>query len=208
MAAHLRILAIAAFALLISQIIMPASARDDKIDGGLRVSSHCYVDNPGQGAILNGIHYFLSEQIFRIDDDVNGYIKDKYGPSARIADWVEISKIKWSTLKTFSDSIGIIKQTAGSECFNALVTVDDSLSPDGITRYSIARHNGALPSQWPSVDQIGRNYLKSWQGGISITGLSRPTCGAREFACPNCACSACRANGYTCTSSAQCRSRR
>ena len=119
----------------------------------------CFVENPGQGVVINGYRYLISKHIFDINDNINESIANIYGQNARIADWVELSKLNFSDLNELADGIGLSRQTSRRECFNLFVSVDDALSPDGKNRYLIARHNGIIPSQWTSLAQLGHNFI-------------------------------------------------
>ena len=140
----------------------PAVKTEANSQGGIERSedTECFVANPKPGIILNKRRYFLSAEVFQAQENVEELIKQKYGPSARLAEWNEISQIANGLDYTkFADEIGLVVQKNRRECFNVFVTLNNISGPDDNRRYFVTRHNGVLPKQWYAIAQIGNNYI-------------------------------------------------
>jgi hypothetical protein len=124
------------------------------------VSGGCPRSEPGPGVVLNDKKYFLSKEIFDSNENIDAAIKSKYGQAARIADWNDISVLtERADIERFANAVGLVLQTGRHDCFNVFVSVQGTISPDGINRYFIARHDGVVPENWQPVGKIGADYI-------------------------------------------------
>src|ERR1700730_3543453 len=129
---------------------------------GSTVTSHsCYSTTPNPGVLVNGLLYFLSKEVFNVQDNIEDYIKTEYGASARLADWSDIEPIFDETeIVIFANSIGFsVQSDDNNECFNGYINLNGTPGPDWRNRYLIARHNGTLPRKWFSISNMGHHYL-------------------------------------------------
>lgn len=126
--------------------------------------SSIHITSPGCGDNSKNItygKYALTNNLYsEISDDLNASIKSEFGQNATIADWNEIKREYGNNIEDFVNSIGLTYKE------DIWVTVDGNEYWSDGRHYIMTRHNGNLPSNYLSHDDIRSNYvnLGSWYG--------------------------------------------